>query len=96
MNHVVKVWKAIQPSDREFFDKLETLDRERFTDETNAFETYIRSNPIPAKKKSKKNFIAVAPVQQPAYQSPQPKAQALNVQNSGMNGNMSADQMSNP
>lgn len=40
--------------------------------------------------------MAVAPAQ-PAYQAPaQPKAAALNIQNQGVNGNISADQMSNP
>lgn len=61
MNHVVKVWKALQPADRQFFDKMEAIDRERFTEETNAFEMYIRSNPAPTKKKPKAKSQAYYP-----------------------------------
>jgi len=45
MNHVVKIWKALPASHREFFDKLETIDRERFTEETTTFENFVRNNP---------------------------------------------------
>jgi len=78
MNHVVKVWKAIQPIDREFFDKLETKDRERFTNETNAYENYIRSNPIPNKKQKKNSKVTVVNSQQPqqAYRAPPQQAKS--------------------
>lgn len=62
MNHVVKIWKSISNNDRLFFDKLEAKDRERFTEETTAYENYIRSNPTPIKK-GKKISKPMAPIQ---------------------------------